>query len=481
MKLHRLHPLGRDQHASGIVLALVLLLVGVASGQGAPNIIFFLVDDLGSADVGFRGGKEIKTPHIDSIARSGAVLEQFYVQPLCSPTRAAFLTGRYPMRYGLQTGVVRPRFAFGLSLNERLLPQALRDAGYTTALCGKWHLGHMTPEYLPTRRGFDHQYGHYNGALDHFTHMRDGAFDWHRNDRVSRDEGYTTELIARECVRLIDTQPADRPLFLYVPFTGVHAPYQAPQRYLDRYPDLKGQRRRYAAMLSAVDDAIGEINAAVERKGWRQNTLVLFSTDNGGPGPGNITDNTPFRAGKGTLYEGGVRACAAISWPGKIKAGTVVRSPMHIVDLYPTLIRIAGGSIEQKLPLDGRDVWPVIARGAASPRDEVLVNAEPRRGALRVGDWKLVINGDRPAEDDPGAEEGTEPPRIALFNLAQDPGETNSLAMKEADRARDLRARYDRYAREAVAPLATTVKDRLDIPAVWGESAPGRLPPKNDR
>lgn len=475
MRLHRLRCSRPTVCAALFALGWSLLLGFVAAGHAAPNVIFFLVDDLGSADVGFRGGKEIKTPHIDRIAKSGAVLEQFYVQPLCSPTRAALLTGRYPIRYGLQTGVVRPRFAFGLSLQERLLPEALRDAGYTTAICGKWHLGHITPEYLPTRRGFDHQYGHYNGALDHFTHIRDGGFDWHRNDKVCRDEGYTTELIARECIRLIEAQPADRPLFLYVPFTGVHGPYQAPRRYLDRYPELKGQRRRYAAMLSAIDDAIGEINSAVERKGWRQNTLVIFSSDNGGPGPGNITDNTPFRAGKGSLYEGGVRACAALSWPGKIKAGTVVGAPIHIVDLYPTLIRLAGGSLEQKLPLDGRDVWRLLTGGADSPRTQVLVNAEPRRGALRAGDWKLVINGGRPAEDDPEpVEDGNEAQRIELFNLANDPGETNNLAMKEPARVRELRARYDRYAREAIAPLATTVKERLAIPAVWGETAPGR-------
>src|SRR5687768_8139038 len=217
-----------------------------------PHIIFFLVDDLGIADVGFRGGKEIKTPNIDRIAKSGAVLDQFYVQPVCTPTRAAFLTGRYPIRYGLQTGVVRPRFAFGLSLQERLLPQVLREAGYTTAICGKWHLGHLSPEYLPTRRGFDHQYGHYNGAIDYFQHTRDGGFDWHRNDKVCRDEGYSTELIAKESVRLIEAQPTNKPLFLYVPFTAVHGPYQVPERYLQRYPDLKGLRRKYAAMLSAA-------------------------------------------------------------------------------------------------------------------------------------------------------------------------------------------------------------------------------------
>src|SRR5262245_25774119 len=181
-----------------------------------PNIVFLLADDLGWADVGWHGG-EIQTPHLDRLAAAGARLEQFYVQPVCSPTRAALMTGRYPMRHGLQVGVVRPWAQYGLPLEERTLPQALQEAGYVTAICGKWHLGHFRPEYLPTRRGFDHQYGHYNGALDYFTHVRDGGFDWHRDDRVCHDEGYTTHLLAKEAVRLIRAHDGQKPLFLYVP------------------------------------------------------------------------------------------------------------------------------------------------------------------------------------------------------------------------------------------------------------------------
>jgi arylsulfatase A-like enzyme len=163
-----------------------------AAAPTRPNILFILADDLGSHDVSWRGS-EIKTPNLDQLAFSGARLEQFYVQPVCSPTRAALLTGRYPMRHGLQVGVVRPWAPYGLPLDERTLPQALREAGFTTAIFGKWHLGHHTPEFLPTRRGFDHQYGHYNGALDYFTHVRDGGFDWHRDDKVNHDEGYSTQ------------------------------------------------------------------------------------------------------------------------------------------------------------------------------------------------------------------------------------------------------------------------------------------------
>jgi arylsulfatase A-like enzyme len=352
----------------------------------------------------------------------------------------------------------------------------LRAAGYTTAISGKWHLGHMSPEYLPTRRGFDHQYGHYNGALDYFTHLRDGAFDWHRDDRVCRDEGYSTELIARECVRLIEGQATNKPLFLYVPFNGVHGPYQVPARYTAPYSKLEGQRRTYAGMLAAVDEAIGQVMAAVEKKGWREDTIVIFSTDNGGPKPGSTTDNSPFRAGKGTLYEGGVRSCAAISWPGKIKAGSVVRAPMHIVDLYPTLIKLAGGSLEQKRPIDGRDVWPAITRQSTIARDEILVNAEPDRGAIRVGDWKLVLHGSDDAEEEDAAvrprragRDGVD--KVELFNLASDPGEKKNLADDNREKVAELRARYEVYAKQAAPPLASTVKARLEIPAVWGEPA----------
>src|SRR3954453_19167812 len=180
-----------------------------------PNIVFFLIDDLGWSDVGFHGG-EIKTPNIDKLAAAGARLEAFYVQPVCSPTRAALMTGRYPMRHGLQVGVVRPWAQYGLPLDERTLPQALKDAGYETAICGKWHLGHVRPEYLPTHRGFLHQYGHYNGAIDYFTHVRDGGVDWHRGDHARQDEGYPTHLVAREAVRIIEKRDPKKPLFLYV-------------------------------------------------------------------------------------------------------------------------------------------------------------------------------------------------------------------------------------------------------------------------
>lgn len=474
---------------------LQILLVGVAAffasvasspaaspAAPRPHVLFILADDLGWGDVGFHGS-EIKTPHIDQLAAAGARLEQFYVQPVCSPTRAAFMTGRYPIRYGLHIGVVRPWASYGLPLDERLLPQALKEAGYVTAITGKWHLGHFERAYLPTRRGFDHQYGHYNGALDYNTHIRDGGFDWHRDDRVNRDEGYSTHLLAREASRLIAEHDAAKPLFLYVPFNAVHAPHQVPERYTAPYANLKGNRRTYAGMLAAMDEAIGQIVGALEKKGLRENTLIFFCSDNGGPSPGVVTSNGPLRAGKGTLYDGGVRVPAVAAWTGKIKPGSIVGAPLHMVDWYPTLVKLAGGSLAQKHPLDGRDAWPAITQGAPSPHEDILHNITATGGAIRVGDWKLVVNGQHSDAEGEGvgaaakggkkaakkAKNAGAETRIELFDLKRDPYEKNNLAEKNPQKAKELRARLDAYAKAAVPTKQAPAPAGFKAPAVWGE------------
>jgi arylsulfatase A-like enzyme len=436
--------------------------------QARPNIVVLIADDLGSYDVGWRGS-EIKTPSLDKLAASGARLNQFYVQPVCSPTRAAFMTGRYPFRYGFQSGVVRPWAQHGLPLEERLLSQGLKEVGYETAISGKWHLGHFEPAYLPTRRGFDHQYGHYNGALDYFTHVRDEGFDWHRNDEVNHDEGYSTDLIAAEAVRRIRERDKSKPLFLYVPFNGVHAPLQVPAKYEEPYAHLSPRRRTYAGMVAAMDAAVGRIHDAIREAGMSDNTLVIFSSDNGGPNPGQLTDNGPLRAGKGSVYEGGVRVVAVASWPGKIKAGTTIEEPIHIVDLHPTLLKLGGASLEQKLPLDGKDVLAVLTEGASSPHEQILLNTNPQGGAILVGDWKLVVH--EPGAGGRKASKAREDERrLELYHLAEDLGEKQNLAAEHPGRVADLLERYQAFAQQAVPPKSEAKPKGFVTPKVWGQS-----------
>ncbi|MBA4067918.1 MAG: arylsulfatase [Isosphaera sp.] len=451
------------------ILATVALALVAAD---RPNVVFFLADDLGREDCGFMGGKEIKTPHLDKLAAAGTRLDAFYVQPVCSPTRAALMTGRYPMRHGLQVGVVRPWAQYGLPLDERTLAQALKEAGYATAVVGKWHLGHHAPEYLPTRRGFDRQYGHYNGALDYFTHDRDGGHDWHRDDRASRDEGYATHLLAKEAAAFVAETAGKKPFFLYVPFNAVHAPHQVPPEYLKPYPGLQGERQKYAGMLAAMDEAVGQVVAAVEKAGVRKDTLFVFSSDNGGPAPGKVTDNGRYRAGKGTLYEGGVRVAAFATWDNRVPAGATVTEPLHVVDWYPTLVRLCGAKAEQPLPADGRDLWPTLTEKKPSPHAAILINTTPNNGAVRAGDWKLVVS---TGADDP---DGATPKKAAgkasveLFDLKADPFEKTNLADKHPDKVKELRARLDEFAKAAVPPKARPKPAGFVVPKVWGEPRP---------
>jgi arylsulfatase A-like enzyme len=404
-----------------------------AGPKQQPNVVFVLVDDLGWGDCGFAGGTEIKTPHIDALARAGAVLEAHYVQPVCSPTRSCLLTGRYPTRTGVY-GVVRPHSAWGLPLGERTLAEELRAKGYATSICGKWHLGEFQPAYLPLARGFDHHYGHYFGMIDYFTHVREGHLDWYRDGKHLEEPGYSTELFAAEACRRIAAHDKKKPLFLYVPFNGVHTPLQAPPRYLEPYRHLTGNRQVLAGMLAAVDEGVGRIVSALDSAGMRDDTLIVFSSDNGGQRPGT---NGSLRSFKGSLYEGGIRGAAFASWPGRIPGGQRIREPVHVVDWFPTLIGLADGKPDPARTLDGIDIWPVLSRQAASPHAEILVASGPRRAALRSGDWKLIVG------------EGREP---ELYNLAADVGEREDLAALEPARLAALRQRMDALLAAAVPP-----------------------------
>ena len=438
---------------TAVALIIGLLQTTLSSADERPNIVVFLVDDLGFADVGFNGGTDIRTPHIDALAAAGTVLGAHYVQPVCSPTRAALMTGRYAVRTGVYT-IVRPGARWGLPLAERTLATALQQAGYETAITGKWHLGEFERDYLPTSRGFDHQYGHYFGALDYFTHIRDGKPDWYRNDQPLQEEGYTTELLASEAVRLIrgrSSRNQPKPLFLYVPFNGVHAPLQVPEKYLEPYRHLTGNRRIYAGMLAAVDEAIGRIVAALREAGQLENTLIVFSADNGGPNPEVLTRNTPYRSGKGTLYEGGIRSAACVCWPGKIPAGGRSAEPVHIIDWFPTFVTAAGGSLDQPLPVDGRSLLPMLTAGKPSPHESLLLVQSPARAAVRAGDWKLLrLAGQGTGKAKNKAKAGNPENPVQLYNLRQDAGETTNLAEQHPDKVAQLQTLLDNWMKNAV-------------------------------
>jgi arylsulfatase A-like enzyme len=407
---------------------------------------------MGWGDVGFHAS-DIETPNLDALARGGARLEQLYAQPMCTPSRAALMTGRYPHRYGLQTLVIPSAGTYGLPTDEWLLPQALKEAGYRTAIVGKWHLGHADRRFWPRQRGFDYQYGPLLGEIDYFTHSAHGTRDWFRDGEPVEEPGYVTQLLGQDAVRLIEGHEAGTPLFLYLAFTAPHAPYQAPQAYLDRYARVADPARRaYAAMITAMDDEIGRVLRALDERGMRENTLVVFQSDNGGPRSAKFTgevdmskstipaDNGPYRDGKGTLYEGGTRVAALASWPGRIAPGSVVDQPIHVVDVYPTLTRLAGAPAGKGKPLDGLDVWPTLGEGRPSPRDEVVYAVEPFRAAVRKGTWKLVW-------------QATLPSRVELFDLAADPGEQTDVADRNPRQVAALQQRIEALAREAVAPL----------------------------
>ncbi len=435
-----------------------------AAEQGAtdkPNIVYILVDDMGYADVGFNGCKDIRTPNIDKLAKQGAVLECLYGQPVCSPTRAALLTGRYLTRTGIYN-VVNPggkNLRGPLPLTERTLAQQLRRAGYFTALVGKWHLGADSAEYMPTKRGFDRQYGYMGGTINSFTHTAgagDGPPDWYRNDAASKEVGYSTHLLAREACRIIREKPAEKPLFLYFATNAVHGPLLSPEEYKAPYDKLPKNRKELAGMTAAMDEAVGQIVATLEEKGLSKNTLILFSSDNGGPSWNKTSSNSPLRGGKSDIYEGGMRLCAFATWPGRIPAGVRIAEPIHVVDWFPTLSKLAGAEPDPKLNLDGRDVWPVLTRKAKSPHDAILlVGARNGEYAIRVGDWKLLIN---PRE----YKTNVKSLPVELYNLAEDIGESKNLAAEEPERVRALRARLDAMIAGPVHPQFFKSKSAQD-------------------
>ncbi|WP_414661112.1 sulfatase-like hydrolase/transferase [Horticoccus sp. 23ND18S-11] len=429
--------------------------IAATANAAKPNIVFIMADDLGWADVAFHGGNA-PTPHLDRLAREGLELAQHYVAPVCSPTRTGLLSGRCWSRFNITT----PGNERAFSWDTVTLPRALKRVGYDTCLTGKWHLGSL-PEQGPNHFGFDHSYGSLAGGVSPYSHRyKQGKFTqtWHRNETLIEEKGHVTDLIATEAIRWMESRGA-APFFLYVPFTAVHLPVKEPDEWVARVPAaITGDvARHYAASVMHLDDAVGRILAALEKSGRRENTLVVFTSDNGGSTvenndrqypddqcpSGKLTgNNAPWRGQKGDLYEGGTRVATIVSWPGRVKPGRV-DTPVHITDWMPTFSALAGFAPQTDLKWDGTDLTALLTTHTPlPPRPLYSVAPSWRSRSLRYESWKLIVFGE-------GAKSRSE-----LFNLAADPGEKHDLAASEPQRLRQLRALMDAAAvrdRDALA------------------------------
>ncbi|XP_077994636.1 arylsulfatase B-like [Glandiceps talaboti] len=397
---------GIELYVCGI---LIVTLLGNAIAK-QPHIILIVADDLGWNDVSFHGSNLIPTPNIDNLAYSGIVLHNYYVQPICTPTRGALMTGRHPIHLGLQHGVIVASHPYGLPLNETIMAQYLKTLGYSTHIVGKWHLGYFAWEYTPLYRGFDSHYGYYNGEEDYYIHAAEGngnyiGLDFRDDKNLMRSAfgEYSTELFTARAEKIIQSHNPDKPLFLYLPYQAVHSanrkvPLQAPYKYTSRFPYIQDEKRRtFAGMVSALDDGIGNVTQALHDTGLYNNSVIIFTTDNGGPAAGfdrNYASNWPLRGIKHTLWEGGVRGAGFVHSPLLEKPERISRDLIHVCDWLPTLYHLAGGKASD-LPtnLDGFNVWDTLSSGKKSPRVEILHNIDPFEGsaALRSGDFKLIM------------------------------------------------------------------------------------------
>ncbi len=370
-----------------------------------PNVVLILADDLGWGDVGYHGSR-IPTPNIDFLANQGVQLHRFYVAPLCTPTRAALMTGQAAERHGLLRNVLKGWHdpEIGLAAEAYTLAELFRDAGYETAMAGKWHLGHAKLAYHPNTQGFDHFYGHLMGAQDYYAHTRLGGYDWQRDGHSLPVEGYSTHLLAAEAERVIAERDPRRPLFLYLPFDAPHTPLQAPLETVARHAGIRGYSAVYAAMVDELDRAVGRVLDAIERHGLARDTLVVFLSDNG-PLVGHGR-SAPLVGSKGQALEGGIRVPAIAYWPGRLPAGGVRLQRMRDYDLLPTLAAAAGIDLSPELAaaLDGRDMWGPIERGETVSREPFLFAVDGTRRSNRgfLSDvWKYVAEG-RPRITGPG-------------------------------------------------------------------------------
>ena len=422
------------------------------AADNRPNIVYIIADDLGYADLGAQGlSKDVKTPNIDAIAAGGVRFTSGYVScPVCAPTRAGLMTGRYQQRFGFEFNP-GPKAAdtFGLPADQVTLPQALREAGYATGMVGKWHLGNR-PEMHPNERGFDEFFGFLGGAHD-YNKAGKGTNALMRNDEPVRLTEYLTDAFGREAAAFVDRHGgaraeaagAGKPFFLYLAFNAVHTPQQSPKKYLERFPGVKDKKRRtMLAMLSAMDDAVGQVTAALAKHGQGGNTLIVFHTDNGGPTNGNGSLNTPLNGFKGGVREGGIRVPFLMSWPGRLPAGVEYDQPVIALDVFPTALAAAGAPTPNGVTFDGVNLLPYLSGSVTEPAPPPHLALFWRFGqqwAVRHRDFKLVHAGAKSP--------------VQLFNVAKDPGEQNDLAAAEPDRVKELRALYDEWNALNVPPL----------------------------
>ncbi len=426
-----------------------------------PNILIILADDLGFGDVGFNGS-DIQTPNIDRIASEGVVLDQFYSCPMCSPTRAGLMTGRYPIRFGLMRSVVPPQRDFGLSVDEETIADMMGKAGYDyRGIIGKWHLGHREQKWLPVNRGFTHFEGCLNGAVDYFTRDRDGEHDWHIDNTPTQKEGYTTDIIGEAAVQFIESVPQDKPFFLYVPFTAPHSPFQAKPEDVAKYPNREGAKKTYAGMVDCLDQNIGRILKSLEERGQVENTFVLFFSDNGGVL--KVASNGEQRGAKLTPYQGGIRVVGAARWPSAgISGGKVIKERMGYIDVFPTLMAVAEYNGKPKNELDGINVLDAMKGGKLGDRSWfTYMDQNPQKIedlAINNDQWKLIVKRSAPDNEDFSSTN-------QLFRIDSDTKEENDLSaqnpvvieelMKELNKVYGLKSsnQIPRFSEEGGNPI----------------------------
>jgi len=412
----------------------------IADSPSRPNVVVFLADDEGYGELGCQGNPQIPTPQIDSIATNGIRFTQGYVSgPYCSPTRAGLMTGRYQTRFGHEWNGSGPNF--GLPVTETTLPERLRALGYATCAVGKWHLGEA-PQFLAINRGFDEFFGTKSNTPFFHPLIIDTRVS--TEAKAIEDDGfYTTDAYAdRACDWLTRhrEKKKDAPFFLYVPFNAQHGPLQAPPKYLDRFPQISDENRRlFAAVMSAKDDAVGRVLAKVRELGQEENTLVVYLSDNGGPTEKTTSSNGPLRGFKSQTWEGGVRVPFMMQWKGRLPAGKVYEHPVIQLDLLPTFIAAAGGTVSPEWKLDGVNLLPYVDGTNADKPHQTLFWRFGKQMAIRHGDWKLVRG------------VGIKVP--ALFNLAVDVGEKNDLIAAEPAKAVELQSLWDAWNAEQMEPL----------------------------